>query len=648
MIKSHFASALALTLSLAATPALAAAPAIANYGELPHIVDFALSPDGTRLASVRAFNGENWLIVTDVAQKNVLLRASAGTTKVRGVSWADAHTVLVTNSETVGLGPGFTASKYELRGTIIVPLDGKGQSGLVFGRTKSIANTTRGSFGMRRLEGKTIGFYGGIALDTSSFSGPQFTHGRPTLYAVDMAQNTAHAVARPAGENHWRDWLVDGQGEVAATLDVNEQNGDWRIENAHGQAIARGNDPVNGASLVCFGKDGTSVIYAFTDEDGRSRWFEVGLDGGTASEILANVNVERLYIDHANGRMLGYRKSGERPETVMSDPVTQSKLGMIFRAFPGRNVRLIDWTANFDKVLLRTDGNRDSGTWFYVDVTNRRADPVADEHPGIAADAVGPISSIDYTAQDGLKLDGVLTLPPGRAAKNLPIVVLPHGGPHASDEVGFDWWAQAFAARGYAVFQPNFRGSTGRSDALRNAGNGEWGRKMQTDISDGLAELVKRGIADPARACIVGASYGGYAALAGVTLQHGFYRCAVSVAGVADVNLMYQTDIYESGGKNMTRNSLREDLGDPGKFDEISPRKHADQADAPILLIHGKDDTVVPFKQSLLMADALKDAHKPYEMVVLKEEDHWLSRAATRTQMLEAAVAFVEKYDPAS
>jgi dipeptidyl aminopeptidase/acylaminoacyl peptidase len=245
-------------------------------------------------------------------------------------------------------------------------------------------------------------------------------------------------------------------------------------------------------------------------------------------------------------------------------------------------------------------------------------------------------------------MDGILTLPPGREAKNLPVILFPHGGPNARDEAEFDWWAQAFASRGYAVFQPNFRGSTGRSAVFRLAGNGEWGRKMQTDISDGLAELVRQGIVDPTRACIMGASYGGYAALAGVTLQHGLYRCSVAVAPVSDLKDFDATRYRESGDNKMVRSSWRELLGDPKNFNEVSPRRHAAQADAPVLLIHGKDDTVVNFSQSQAMADALKDAGRPYEMVVLRQEDHWLSRSETRKQMLEAAMAFVQRYNPAN
>jgi dipeptidyl aminopeptidase/acylaminoacyl peptidase len=269
------------------------------------------------------------------------------------------------------------------------------------------------------------------------------------------------------------------------------------------------------------------------------------------------------------------------------------------------------------------------------------------ERQALGPDVVGAVSTITYKAGDGLDIEGILTLPPGREAKNLPLVVLPHGGPHAHDVEGFDWWAQAFASRGYAVLQPNFRGSTNRDEAFMRAGFGQWGKAMQSDISDGVAELARQGVIDPGRACIVGASYGGYAALAGVTLQQGIYKCAVAVAPVADLGALFSEEGGASNRSGMLRRSLLEELGPRSGFDAVSPRRLADRADAPILLIHGREDTVVPFDQSDNMAHALRNAGKPYELVELRGEDHWLSRPETRLQMLEEAVAFVQQHNPA-
>ena len=235
--------------------------------------------------------------------------------------------------------------------------------------------------------------------------------------------------------------------------------------------------------------------------------------------------------------------------------------------------------------------------------------------------------------------------------QGLPLIVLAHGGPAARDVLGFDWWAQAIASRGYAVLQPNFRGSTGYGRDFLEAGYGEWVRKMQPDLSDGVRWLAGQGVIDPARVCIVGASYGGYAALAGPTLDRGVYRCAVSVNGVSDLRRMVDREARmraedeNAAVRYWNRFMGAERLGDRS-LDERSPFRLAEQADAPILLIHGRDDTVVPVEQSRLMAQALRRAGKPVELVELDGEEHWLSRSSTRLQMLTALMAFLLEHNP--
>ncbi|MEJ0066531.1 MAG: prolyl oligopeptidase family serine peptidase [Caulobacteraceae bacterium] len=215
----------------------------------------------------------------------------------------------------------------------------------------------------------------------------------------------------------------------------------------------------------------------------------------------------------------------------------------------------------------------------------------------------------------------------------MPLVVFPHGGPAARDEPGFDWWAQAMASRGYAVLQVNYRGSDGFGWKFMSAGFGEWGGKMQTDLSDGVRYLAAQGTIDPARVCIVGASYGGYAALAGATIDTGVYRCAVDVSGPSDLAKLISWDSQREGRQGVgverywDRYMGAKGQGDP-HLAAISPADHADKVSTPILIIHGKDDTVVPFEQSQMMADALTKAGKPYDFVVLNTRTTG-SRAAT-------------------
>ncbi|MBW3559945.1 MAG: alpha/beta fold hydrolase, partial [Proteobacteria bacterium] len=215
----------------------------------------------------------------------------------------------------------------------------------------------------------------------------------------------------------------------------------------------------------------------------------------------------------------------------------------------------------------------------------------------------------------------------------------------------FDWWSQALASRGYAVLQPQFRGSDGFGRKFVEAGYGQWGRKMQTDLSDGLRHLAAEGVIDPKRVCVMGASYGGYPALAGATLDPEVYRCAVSVAGISDLPLMLADDAKAAGSANSSEvrywtRFLGTTFRKRGELEAVSPARQAHKAAGPILLIHGKDDTVVLYNQSTTMQRALQRAGKPVEFVTLPAEDHWLSRGATRLQMLQSAVAFVEKHNP--
>jgi dipeptidyl aminopeptidase/acylaminoacyl peptidase len=309
----------------------------------------------------------------------------------------------------------------------------------------------------------------------------------------------------------------------------------------------------------------------------------------------------------------------------------------------------VSWSADFKRLIVFTQRRGDPGTYWLVDGAS--AQVYGDAYPGIPDASVAETRVVVYKAGDGLEIHGILTLPPGRDPKNLPLVVMPHGGPQAHDTLGFDWWAQAFAGRGYAVFQPNFRGSDGYGLEFRDAGFGQWGRKMQTDISDGVAELARQGLVDPKRACIVGGSYGGYAALAGVTVQQGLYRCAVSYGGVTDLPRMLDDEAQARGYVSATMRYWKQFMGvKPGSdphLADISPARLASRADAPILLIYGKDDTVVLPDQSLRMEQALRRAGKSVELVVYPGTDHWLLEEPSRMAMVKASVEFVLKHNPA-
>lgn len=641
---------LATLLLLSSIPVPAAPPPISAYGELPQIEFVDLSPNGVLVAVIVRSNGQRSLRIFDGEQmvKNV----PVGDAKIRDMAWANDSLLMIDISQTVDLPPDFTADKAEFFSTLFVPLNGDNVEWL-FEKQRNISTYSYGWYGTRSIGGKQFGFFGGVELQRRSSisfgtNGFVFKGGHPALFRVDLSDFSAKKVAYAPSEGADRQWLVDDKGDIAATLEIKSGDGSWAITDKKNQTVAKGQSRIGYAALLAFNHDGTKVIYYERDEEeGTRKFYEVSLSGGAPAEFLPGVAVDRWIIDPNSSRLIGYQLASDKFDVRMFNPQVEKQVLKIGQAFPDRLISLKDWTEDFRFIIANTNGNKDSGSWWWVNLKQLTAGQVGLERPTILAENVGQISRIEYTASDGLPMDGILTLPPGRTPKNLPIVMLPHGGPTSEDQPGFDWWAQAIASRGYAVFQPNFRGSTNRDTNFIRAGYGQWGRKMQTDISDGLSHLAKLGTIDPKRACIVGASYGGYAALAGVTLQNGLYRCAVSVAGVSDLSLMVSTDIAESGTDPLLKRNLQYSVGSGKDLKEVSPRRFAPDANAPILLIHGKDDVIVPYKQSEIMASALKNAGKPFDFVTLAEEDHWLSKEKTRIQMLEATIAFIEKHNPA-
>ena len=618
---------------------------LSEYGELPGIESAALSQSGKRIALISTIAGERSLAVIEPG-KGLLLKTGVGDIKVRGISWVGDESLLLISSQTERLGFGFTTDKAEFSVARLIPVSGNAKGGVIFGNRSDLIDSIIGNYGMRQIAGRWYGFFGGIRLSRGSgAAGYQLTDARPHLFRVDLATLEVRemAGAAPFGMDH--EWLIDASGNIAATFEIDQETGTWRLRAGEGRTLASGTNKLGGIGVIGLGYDGQSVLLSDDTEQGVE-WYEVPLTGGEMKRFLPDIRVLELYFNEESGHLMGYLEDGPNPRPVFRDPAQASIIAKVRKAFPQDDMDIKEWTSDLGRIILRTTGPQDSGTWYAVDIANLKAEAIAYERLKINPADVGPMQVFAYKASDGMEMDGILTLPPGREPKNLPAVVLPHGGPHAHDVNGFDWWAQAYASRGYAVFQPNFRGSTNRDQAFMRAGFGEWGGKMQSDKSDGLKALVDKGIVDPARVCIVGASYGGYAALAGVTLQQGIYRCAVAVAPVSDIADMFREDVRASGQLGTTRAALLDQLGSRERWNAASPLRAAGNASAPIMLIHGVDDTVVPYAHSTRMANALKDARKPYELVTLKGEDHWLSRSETRRTMLEAAVRFVETHNP--
>ncbi len=613
----------------------AAAAPLEAYGRLPSIEAAVVSPDGTSLAVVVSDGAKRTIVVQDIASGTTKLRGFVGDQKVRGLQWAgNAHLALTTTSteNALFLQSGFREWAFgnviDVAGKKIKPMMPPGPASMqvIFGPPA-----------VRVIGGRPMIFVQGIALEGD--------RGALSVFRIDPQSGVNRMIRRGAAET--QSWLIGPDGEPTAQELYNGGSGEWtlRVRTAEGwRDLATKTAMIERPYLIGMGRDASSVLYGDKDEGGRWIWKEAPLDGGPVRELPAAED-EDATIRAVDGRLIGqYSLVGDEARYTLYDPADARAWAAIAEGFGAARLGLASWSQDRRKMVVLVDQPAEPPAFALIDMTTREAIRIGDQYAGLTAADIGAKTALRFKAADGTALSGYLTLPPGRKAGNLPLIVLPHGGPAARDRPGFDWWAQGMASRGYAVLQVNYRGSAGLGRAFTEAGYGQWGRKMQTDLSDGVRHLATQGAIDPKRVCIVGGSYGGYAALAGATIDREPYRCAVSLAGISDLRRMV------GGETGPERRYWKRFMGADGASDpilaEISPITHVDKVTIPLLLIHGKDDTVVPLEQSQIMAEAMRKAGKPVELLVMTGEDHWLSRGETRQQMLKATMAFIEKHNP--
>jgi dipeptidyl aminopeptidase/acylaminoacyl peptidase len=297
------------------------------------------------------------------------------------------------------------------------------------------------------------------------------------------------------------------------------------------------------------------------------------------------------------------------------------------------------------KIIYFSSSDRDPGVYYLFDRKTQKLNELAVIKPGIDPEKMSPMKSISFAARDGLKVYGYLTLPRGRPAKNLPLILHPHGGPFGiRDEWSYRDEVQFYANRGFAVLQVNYRGSGGYGRAYEASGFKKWGLEMQDDLSDGVKWCIAQGIADPARVVISGASYGGYAAMAGLTLSPELYCAGINYVGVTDIELlipkgappdrMYWRD---------TRLGKLSDAGDRKRIHDTSPVHLADRIHVPLLMAYGKNDPRVHIDHGFDMERALKKAGKTYEMIIEADEGHGFRKEESRIAFFDTVDVFLKK-----
>jgi dipeptidyl aminopeptidase/acylaminoacyl peptidase len=606
------------------------------FGNMPAESDVVLSPDGRWLAWTDRTESKPRIVMFDLPGGKIQrVLAVPERVKVRDLQWSDGETLIITLSETTESKYSKDTSRENFR-TIAADVSG-GNSRMLPLRDPDFPNR----------KGNVIPA-GLISIRASNPHTVVMATGYVCSCLLEVDTRTGKYTIIKNGNDYTTDWVVDRNGRPMAREDWDWRHHAYKLVALNGEKakeILRKDDSEH-PQIAGLLADGSAVVLLAANGRSHQAVWAIPLDGSTAKLIAEDptADITNVFTDPYTGAIIGIYVSGSVSDVRWLEPPAQLRQDVLQRAFPGRHVHVYGWSADGTKTLASVETPSSPPIYYVVDFSTHRADIAGEEYPALAGVPLGQVKEISYKARDGTSIPGYLTLPATKTAEPIPLVVFPHGGPQSRDYLEFNWLAQFLASRGYAVLQPQFRGSTGFGDAFREAGYRQWGGLMQDDVTDGVHAMIDQGIADPHRICIVGASYGGYAALAGAAFTPDLYSCAVSIAGVSDLPALMREEVplYEGTISN-SMSDWKAHIGGPNDSNLAtkSPINAVKAIKIPILIVYGTGDSVVPTAQSEKMAQALKSAGKSVSVAVLPGEDHWLSRTETRVQVLKELEAFL-------
>lgn len=630
-----------------AVPPASAAPAkplkdipVDAFAKLPFISNAEISPNGQMIAGLLAVGGEQRIAAFNLFGDRVagINMAVPEKTQISWVRWVNDNHLLVGLS---ALLPVSTDDWYVSR---LLAIDVKTQAitKLLWnlGGQNSADVVWMPSDGSNEIQ---VAAQNSIYTDSDDFWA--------SVFKVNVANGKSKKVV--FGKTGVMDWSADASGNVRAGIGYDDAT---QTQTLYYRATgAESFKKTDRAKL----KDGEVLKVPFMfvpntnngfeyrdNKNGQTSIYEIDLTTGADVRTVFEPktgDVEGVVTSFDGSKLLGVSTSANDGAVHWFDPSLAALQTSFDQSVKNGKADIISFNRDQSKMLVRVNRPDNPGSLYYFDTAVGVMSRIATINEAIGTRSLSPVKKIQYKARDGLGIEGVLTLPKGKEAKNLPFIVMPHGGPWAQDTLSYDYWAQFIASRGYAVLQPNFRGSTGYGTEFMEKGKGQMGFAMQDDVTDGVNWAVAQGIADPKRVCIVGASYGGYAAMWGVVKDPDFYRCSISIAGVSAL----RREVNEFGSAlkgNLYRRQWQEMTPD---FNAVSPILSVNKIKAPLLLIHGKKDITVNHVQSEKMFGAMKKAGKDVEFVSVPLADHHFGREADRVTLLKAMETFLAKHNPA-
>jgi len=632
------ASVLAVACAGSPTPSFAAVPEripVAELGKRPFLERPALSPDGTRIAATVDVNGKPALAVLHLFDKAQDMRLiGVGDHEILWYRWAGADRLLIS----IMMEGKYYG--YDVRVSRLVMYQ--------------LSTQTPSHVGLKKqgVDGDDV-----IHIDDDGrfilLSASRDIESYPGVYRVNLDTQEMELVEKPRGPI--TEWIADDNGVVRGGYGYDlgrlkfiyrdEPGGEFRVlvnvrlEESEGELdtfrIATRSDK---GFVVTNARTGRFGLYEFD--------WKTSEIGAPVFEH-AEVDIDDFWMSDSGDSVEAVFYTDDRERVVWFDPELKELQEEIDKALPGRVNWVTSRSRDRNRFIVWTGMANDPGHFYFYDRAVGKLSRLATPYEWLKDRPLAPVKYVSYRARDGLRIPAYLTMPVGREPGQLPLVLLPHGGPHARDSWQYDYWVQFLANRGYVVLQPNFRGSDGYGKDFLAKGFGQWGAGMQDDLTDAVNWLVAEGTVDPKRVCIMGASYGGYAALMGAIRDPDVFRCAISWAGVTDLNDMMRHDRNQllparyRQWRDRVRGEAEVDLR------SVSPVNRAAEVGVPVLLMHGTIDDNVPYRQAEAFVKAMKKARKPLEFLEFPEVGHDIEDTDDRVRLLGAVDGFLKTNNPA-
>lgn len=626
---------------ISAAPLVNAAPPPAEaFGHVPRVMNVEINSTGTLLAWTDTSTEPAKIVIHDLATKRPIRTVPVPEKfTATGLHWADDDTLLFEVGYVRKLGFRETDRRGMAR-WFAIETDGKPARMLLM---KDFDREWVSGAEVHATSKKP----NSVVMSTYDYS-----LGRSSwtwnLYEVDT--DTGKGTVTNLGSPLTVQWFTDSAGKAVARADWDVKKNTLKLFRIDGSASKEIFVQAEASRLDgwAFDEQLKAVVLVGARGGPNAKVWNVMLDGTPPSVRFEEpgVDVEGLFIDSYTGAVDGALLGGATASVKWLDEKLRARHAALSRSFPDREIELGGHSLDSTKMIVDTSSPQHAPVTYLIDFSAKKADIIGEWYPALEGAALGSVEAITYEARDGTQISAYLTLPPGTARENLPLVVFPHSAPGSRNYLYFDWAAQFFATRGYAVVQPQFRGSSGFGTAHRLAGYRQWGLLMQDDITDSVSAMIAKKIADPGRVCIVGIAFGGYAALAGVAFTPDLYACAASINAPADLPEMVAFVARDLGEDSSALALWQEYVGAARdrQMAERSPRRAIANIRAPVLLLHGAQNTTVPPSQPESMARAMKAQGKQVTFTKIEGDDPWLAKSSTRIQILKELETFLAQH----